>query len=138
MRKQDLPAFQAKSATNQTFGAALGTVKATLGVADVNNGGHYSIATSRFTAPVGGLYVFSYNSAQSTTVSGPEVELFVNNSQRYGDLAIGYATSFMSFGGSWVVDLAANDYVELFITNNNAVTVTLSAGRSWFSGFYLG
>ena len=138
MRMQDLPAFQAKSTANQTFSGAAASVKATLAATDVNNGGHYSTANSRFTAPVAGLYVFSYNTAQSTTVGGPEVELFVNGSQRYGDLAIGYATSFMSFGGSWVVNLAASDFVEIFITNNNGVTLTLSAGRSWFSGFYLG
>jgi hypothetical protein len=137
-QKPNLPAFQATGTTTQTASGAVASDKIVLATALINRGSHYSTANSRFTAPVAGLYSFSFNTAQSTDTNGPEIEIFVNGVISYGNVAIGYNGAFSSFGGSWVLELAANDYVEVFLTNNNGVTTTIDRTRTWFAGFFLG
>jgi hypothetical protein len=136
--KPNLPAFQATGTSTQTASGAAASDKIVLATALVNRGSHYSTANSRFTAPAAGLYSFSFSTTQNTTVLGPEIEIFVNGVIEYNNVAIGYTTANRTFGGSWVLDLAANDYVEVFLTNNNGVTTTIDRARTWFAGFFLG
>ena len=129
------PAFYARSVANQTFSGAAHDEKIMFTDEVVDNGGDFNSASSRFTAPIEGLYQIAVSLATSTSTTGPEVDVFVNGSARETNVAIGYAGSFQTFGASVLLDLSVSDYVEMYLTNNNGATVTLSAGRCRFSGF---
>jgi hypothetical protein len=132
------PAFQAVSSVDQTKSGTASSVKINFATEELDLGSDYDSATSRFTAPLDGLYEITGVFASTTTTSGPEIELFKNGTILYNNVAIGYTTAYSSFGFTVLVDLVANDYVELYLTNNNGVTTTLSGGRCRFSGKYIG
>lgn len=133
------PAFSVQGTGTQAWsGAAVSTKVVMNGTVFVNRGSYYSTANSRFTAPVAGVYQFHMSSAITTNSTGPEISVYKNGVVVVTNLAIGYDALYNTFGGSCMLDLSANDYIEMYITNNNGVSFTIDRGRSIFSGSLIG
>lgn len=99
-----------------------------------NIGGNYSSASSRFTAPIAGRYLFTWQCFVAGGGAGAW-DLCINGTavQRAGDE--GNTGSYMSFGSALVVQLAANDYVDV---RYFAGVVHTNSALSNFSGYLLG
>lgn len=107
--------------------------------ATVNVGSYYNTSNSRFTAPVAGTYYFwvQYCTTDASS-TGPEIALYKNGSQTH-IVAIEYNSAFYNtFGASVITTLAANDYVQAAVINNNNTTFTIEKGRSRFGGYLIG
>lgn len=108
---------------------------------NVNIGSRFSTSTNRFTAPVTGTYFFSTSSIKSTISTTTVVRMYLrkngiiiynNRHYRMSESAVaGYGDGTCS----WLVDLNANDYVEVWI---GAGATYASTQYTWFNGFYLG
>ena len=113
----------------------------------------YTTATSRFTAPVDGRYLFISNimglQGFGTTDNAIIIGQFYKNNavdsayfrlllDSDDDLAQYYDT--IGVGGSAIINLSADDYVEVFIyqTSGAGVTMNYTAGYAYFSGELLG
>lgn len=105
-----------------------------------NVGNHFSTSTGRFTAPVAGVYHFTFHTIYYSTMSNGSVQLFKN-----GSGLAGTHTHFSSNQGSvWnhvviatTVSLNANDYIEPYNSSGSAVTLH---GGTWnhFAGYLIG
>ena len=97
-----------------------------------NTGGHYSIATGRFTAPVAGRYMISsmLMSQTDNTYTNKAYTIRVNDSiykEVYGSSGSAVHHQFVWSG---IIELAANDYVTLVYQN-----LTMYGGGSTYSTF---
>ena len=102
----------------------------------------YNTTTYRFTAPVAGMYMFYSRFTPSTNgQTGPEAIFSINGSGAYY-AGINYtaagAGSYVSTSGELLVQLAASDWVELRIANNNNVSFTIDLTRCCFGGYLVG
>lgn len=133
-----MPAFHATGLTTQAWtGVAVFTKLAMTSVV-TNSGSHYDgVTNSRFTAPIAGLYMFYATITQSTAVGGPEFK-FYKNGAAIAQGAITYTTAYITSGNTVILSLAANDYVEIWVQNNNATTVTIDRTRCSFGGRLIG
>jgi hypothetical protein len=130
------PAFSIRGTGTQAWSGAQVITKVSLGegATFLNNGNHYSAANSRFTAPTPGIYLFNGSFAVTTSIGGPEFFFYKNGSSFFSEAAIGYGAAYNTFGNIVIMELAANDYVEVFMRNNNATSFTIDRNRSSFSG----
>ena len=146
------PAFwvdQTNSSQGVTSGSSLGgnTVIQFNG-SRTNQGNHF--ANNRFTAPVSGLYQFSFNCVFDNTGSNVvrvfEMGFVKNNSIRFGHTSLTCA-NFHSNNEHPMVSatdiqyLAANDYVEVKTTNHRDTSGGTLGIRSFscsFSGYLIG
>ena len=134
-----VPAFSANHSANG-YAPASNTVFAH-NVARYNNGGHFSTSTYRFTAPVAGLYHFHFHTIYYGNGANAHVSLRKN-----GSGISGTNTHFSNNQGAvWQtvniesnLDLAQNDYVDVF--SNGMGGMTYLHGTTWneFSGYLVG
>ena len=106
-----------------------------------NNGGHFSTSTYRFTAPVAGLYHFNFHTIYYGNGTNAHLSLRKN-----GSGVDGTNTHFSNDQGAvWQsvniesnLDLAQNDYVDVF--SNTMGGMTYLHGTTWneFSGYLVG
>jgi hypothetical protein len=109
------------------------------GTAETNIGGNFNTSNSRFTAPVSGTYYFWMQSCTTdATSTGPEIYI-IKNGSALNNVAISYNSAFYNtFGGSYILYLNQNDYVQMAVRNNNGTTFTIERGRSRFAGYLMG
>lgn len=100
-----------------------------------NIGGHFNIATNKFTAPVAGRYLIAFRTLANNTAGS-----FANIQVRINDVNTYYAghnhvDKWIMEGFTGVVQLAANDTVDIFVVARSA-----HYGRNYasFSGHLIG
>lgn len=115
-----------------------------------NVGNHYD-GTNKFTAPVAGRYVFLVDRALNTyganqVIRHPSMGFNVNGTTNYGvntgvstSSAVG-ASDYTHFTVSMatVLDLNANDYVQIEFNYSNSPSILYEYASSWFTGYLLG
>ena len=132
-------AFHAYNNATQNLGTS-GTVKILAQVADVNRGSVWNTSTSRFTAPVSGVYclsstiTFEYNGGSPGTDDTSFVGLYKNGSgynfssgnainprNRFGVNPQYFSRDGVEFtqSGNWLIQLSQNDYIEFYILDVN-------------------
>ena len=108
---------------------------------------NWSDADDRFTAPVAGVYQFTFGLyRQSATSSYFSVAPRINGSQvSNGDTFIFFTAPTGETGntddgmyGTFYMNLSANDYVELFMRNPGSLTITVYSGHTFFGGHLVG
>jgi hypothetical protein len=135
------PAFRARPSVDQSVTTNAAT-KISYDTEDYDVGSNFNTATSRFTAPIAGKYLFVvvYNPYGITSGDNSQSALYKNGasaqilSRNYSD-----NTSDHVYGGSVIFNLAASDYIEVF-TQSTDTSYGLSGGNVWnsFSGYLLG
>jgi hypothetical protein len=139
------PAFEAYGSGTQSW--TLGTTASQTVQLSIKTGSipadrsaGYSTSTYRFTAPIAGVYFFYLSYTQTAASGGPEAFFLVNSSTVYHNAAIGYQQTggYFTASASQQIYLSGNDYVEMQVTNNNGVAITLDLTRCIFGGHLLG
>lgn len=107
----------------------------------INRGSGYDTSTSRFTAPVTGIYHFELKAYSGPNTSGSiGVEFRKNNSvgasgahdfRKY----VHNIATYESLGFNGYVDMAANDYVELFFIQHSGNAIMHVSSGTFYSGF---
>jgi hypothetical protein len=96
-----------------------------------NNGGHYSLVNSRFTAPIAGHYQFNTHHLHNVSQVG-SISYYINGSERTRK----YVESSRSNNIDMVAFLNVGDFVELY-TQDGAQTL-YGGPYAGFSGHFIG
>jgi hypothetical protein len=108
-------------------------------------GSVWNSATDRFTAPIAGTYLFMCGIyVQNSSTAIQSIAPCVNGGQlSSGDTFMvfdgltGNANTDNQVKGTFMLNLAANDYVDLRV-RTSAPTIAYYAGHSWFQGRLIG
>jgi len=108
-----------------------------------NTGGHFSTATSRFTAPISGKYLINYtglhNSGGVGTGYWVRVYLMVNGAIVVDGLGDnGTYGTYQRLSLSQVLSLNTGDYVTLLAESSIASSIGVYAGYTNWSGYLIG
>ena len=141
------PAFRAeKRASNQTLSSGT-TALITFEHEAFDIGSDYDTSTSRFTAPIAGIYHFNAvvrAVANNGTMDYVSMKLYKNGSLYADMFQMQTAANQMGnshIGGSATVQLAATDYVSIHVSISGTsplVHAHASGQRTWFSGHLIG
>ena len=131
-----LIAFTAYANSNSSLNVSVGS-KLPYDVAIINKGNGYNTSTYVFTAPVAGVYWFSYSAWNSSSGTGRTG--FYKNDTAYGrsDYPIGtrhHASGYQNDSASSAIELAAYDTVDIR-AYSSAVD---EFGTNYFSGYLIG
>ena len=104
-----------------------------------NIGSHYSTTNDRFVCPLDGRYLFIYttridNFSGSYIRSGLKINGSVDHEN--GFFITQDSGSYTSLNGSQIIDLSANDYVQVYFRTQSDSSVTVQAESS-FSGMLM-
>ena len=134
------PAFAAycSSTTTLTNGAA---TKVNFATEDFDIASNYDTGTSRFTAPIAGKYRFNTTIIVNGSL-GPNAELyFAKNGTKEKSVYfyVSDPANLHTIGGSTVLTLAANDYVEVFAYNDIGSSRTVQNYQAYtqFAGEFI-
>jgi hypothetical protein len=104
-------------------------------VFDTNS--NYDTSTGKYTAPIAGFYQFNVAvMANMASTVHASLELWINNVQaiRLYEYTAGASTNW-TFAGSQLVQLAANDYVQIKVAFSSSTGVFTGQPYTWFSGY---
>ena len=131
------PVFWARGGSSLSFSGSSNYQKYVPTTVMVNNGDHYNSTTGTFTCPVDGLYMFLGRMNQTTQTTGPAAAYYKNGTNQY-EVNIQYSVYYNNSTFSWIDECNKNDTINLYFTNYNNTTVTISGGRSGFGAILLG
>ena len=126
------PAFFAYPSTTGSLGANTTLV---LPNTQFNIGSHYNTSNGRFTAPVAGVYHFSYGIQHNATVNDNlYADLYVNGGQYSAVVRAEMFTSgtFHVVNASATIYMNASDYATIYMAG------TGWGDDTWFSGHFVG
>ena len=130
------PAFYAM----KNNGDMTGTSYAVFNSVQVNIGGHYNSTNGRFTAPVAGTYMFSFNALKRSGAG--RLALHKNGSYYGAGTSQTYSGSLGSgeveHTASVIITLAQNDYVQVQAQNDAGDFYSNPNSHNGFSGFLIG
>jgi hypothetical protein len=104
-----------------------------------NTGSNYNSSNGRFTAPIAGNYLFAL-SAITGISSGDQSYLSLYKNNSFYGIAIyagGQTTYYKNLSSSFILNLAAGDYIELVVGTNTNLYAAGDGGNPRFSGCLL-
>ena len=134
------PAFAAYCSGSTTVTTG-GATKVAFATEDFDISSNYDTTTSRFTAPVAGKYRFNTAIVVSGSLGANAEVYFAKNGTKEKSIyynVLDPATSH-TIGGTTLISLAANDYVEVFAYNDSGASRTVSAFQAYtqFAGEFV-
>ena len=136
--KPNLPAFVAEANNSGGYTSTSGAFPANY--ANHNQGNHYNTSNYRFTAPLDGVYLFTFSSLSSNTSNTSRPQFFVNGSSGHNTIQHGISNvdgnGSNSNTTSSLIKLSASDYVT--VQSNNGHLYYYGSSHSTFSGCLIG
>jgi len=134
------PAFYARGGNTQSWSGTANYQILQLDISSSfgNHSGGYNTSTYTYTAPVAGLYLIMGRMTQTTYATGPSMGLYRNGSFVNHEICISYGNNYLTTSGFMLVELAANDSINLRVINYNNTSITLDLSRCAFSGWLVG
>ena len=111
----------------------------TYNTTNLNRGSHMNLGNGRFTAPIAGVYFFTFGTIGTTSHGDQDIYLSINGTflQSAGAARPDDSGAWASMSpGTGVINLSVGDYVQVYSTQTNAY----SDGNCWlhFRGFFIG
>jgi len=125
--------FFATKASSQNFTGGT-TAKVAFGTMKVGNAAYYSTSNSRFTAQQAGTYLFTAHCGLTTGETG-RMYLYKNGSAVQTRIDHHSDTASGMYSGTMLLQLAAGDYVEVWLKVDNSTTNDTDC--SYFQGHRL-
>ena len=105
-----------------------------------NQGNHYSTSNYTFTAPIDGVYLFTFSALSNNTGSTSRPMFYVNGSSTYNGIQHGIGNvdgnGSNSNATSCLIKLTAGDFVQ--VKSQNGSLYYYAGGHSSFSGCLIG
>lgn len=119
-----------KTATQSTTSTV--TTKITWDAEDYDPDSAFDLTNERYTAPSTGRYLFNYRVSTANDAQITFVAIYVNGSEVYR------FNGAYSLAGSIALNLAAGDYVELFIQQGATQNINNTNNITWWGGVKVG
>lgn len=141
--KPNIPAFYVQN-TETGNGYTGGTNLTLFSVEKINNGNHFTKSTGKFTAPVDGIYFFSWWAQEETYYgnwgAGYRGAFYVNDTNAgytFGNSGLEDASNENWFYIQALIKLKANDYVTVRFWATDT-TPSFEANQGGFMGYLIG
>lgn len=134
--KSNAPVFSASM--NYTLAISSGVVTAVpYNIVDFDSHNAYSGSTYRYTAPVAGYYLFTWEVIVGGVTANSLMEFFSyirknGTTHQWGTDIVPSSNHYNATNGSCVVQLAVNDYVEIWMYHNTGANVDCCPAPSIF------